>query len=310
MSFTFVYHQRRLPVTKPAIFLAALWSVTTYGQVQSQAEAKTGYIVDASGGKHLVKISQTPQRDMVPALCGGALCFAQWPSPTQTQPLTDEQTKVLSGTSQAPQITAPSNAPVVLFLPKPTSPHLTATQPPSLNPETVYIAPQPSPETYVNPCDAACQQRNFNDGYAVGQTISSAIGGAVQKHRISSYCKANPTSTFLTDDGLAVPCPNAPLSTFEESQIGGYCRDNPGSWIAIGRHRVDCLTPPVTPSLKWTEWEMNRWRAEHKRFSKANVIGSDDQTRAAWNHWQPIFCSLAPSGARYKDLDGKTQSCH
>lgn len=296
-------------IRKVIVFLAALWSVTTYGQEQTGG-IKTGYIVDASGGKHPVKISQTPQRDMLPALCGGALCFAQWPSPAQTQSLTDEQTKVLNSTYQPPQSTVPSNEPIVLFLPKPTSLDRAAAQPSSLNAEPVYAAPERSPDVYVNPCDAACQQRKFNDDYAVGQAIGSAIGGAFQNYRISSYCKTNPTSTFLTSDGISIPCPKAPLTEFEESKIADYCRDNPGSWTAIGRHRVDCVVPPLTPNLKWTEWEMGHWRAEHKRSLKANAILSDEQARAAWNQWQPIFCSLAPSGAKYKDLDGKTQSCH
>lgn len=294
---------------KAIIFLAALWSVTAYGQAQTQAGSDTGYIVDASGGKHLVKISQKPQGDMVPALCGGAPCFVQLPGPTPTQPLTEEQKKILDGTFQPPEITAPSNAPVVVLLPKSAPLDPAAALPSYANPEPDHVVAQPPPKAYVNPCDAACQQQSFNNGYAVGQAIGSAIGSVIEKHRISSYCKANPTSTFLTSDGLAIPCPNAPLDSFAQSQIDGYCRDNPGSWIAIGKHRVDCLTPPSTPNLKWAQWEMNGWLAEYKHRSKANATMSEDQIRAIWNYWQPIYCSLAPSRAKYKDLDGKKQTC-
>lgn len=169
--------------------------------------------------------------------------------------------------------------------------------------QTVVSQPSPGPS----------ESEGFNQGYAAGEAIGAvagaAIRGAVENHRINSFCKTNPTSTFHTSEGLAIPCPNAPIDPQVQAAIDSYCRDNPGSWMAVGKHRVNCFAPPTTPNLKWAQWEMNGWRAEYKHRSKENATMSDDQVRADWNYWQPIYCSLAPPRAKYKGLDGKKRSC-
>ena len=56
-----------------------------------------GYMTDASGGRHLVTISEKPQGEMVPALCGSSPCFVELPGPIPIQPLTAGQKQLLNG---------------------------------------------------------------------------------------------------------------------------------------------------------------------------------------------------------------------
>ncbi len=154
-------------------------------------------------------------------------------------------------------------------------------------------------------------QQNYAAGAAVGDAIGTGIAAAVANHRINSYCKSNPTSTYHTSTGLSIPCPNSPLNSWEQQQIADYCADNPGLWIIFGKHRVDCYTAPNPPNLKWAIWEMQQWKWNYTRQKKKAVIAqaiSGDQLRADWSYWKVTYCSLAP-GSKYKDLDGKKQHC-
>src|SRR6202035_3659031 len=98
-------------------------------------------------------------------------------------------------------------------------------------------------------------RENYEAGRAIGESIGSAIAGGMASHRISSYCKKNPTGTYLTGDGFSVDCPNAPFDSWEQQQVDAYCNNNPGSYTGFGRHMVDCVTPPNPPTLKWATWE-------------------------------------------------------
>ena len=153
------------------------------------------------------------------------------------------------------------------------------------------------------------QQENYEAGAALGRGIGSAIAAGVENHRINSFCKANPTSTFQTSNGVAIECPNAPLDSWEQGQIDKYCADNPGSWTAFGKHRVDCLTPPNPPNLKWAKWELNAWRWDYKNQAKAKMSLSGDQMRSIWDYWRGVYCSLEESSAAYKDLNGRKERC-
>lgn len=146
-------------------------------------------------------------------------------------------------------------------------------------------------------------------GQAIGSSIGAGIAGAIENHHVNSFCKANPTSTYVTNAGLRIDCPSAALSTYEQAEIDEYCADNPGSWMAFGKHRVDCLTPPNPPNLKWAKWELKAWEWDYKNPKKVNLSLSRDQMRSNWNYWQQEYCSLSGSGQKYKDLDGKKQRC-
>jgi len=146
-------------------------------------------------------------------------------------------------------------------------------------------------------------------GQALGSAIGTGIARSVENHHINSFCKANPTSTYVTGDGVRIDCPSAPLSSAEQTEIDEYCSTNPGSWIAFGKHRVDCLTPPNPPNLKWAKWELKAWDWDYKNPKKINLSLSGDQMRSNWDYWRQQYCSLAESGAKYRDLDGKKQRC-
>lgn len=157
------------------------------------------------------------------------------------------------------------------------------------------------------------QPVNDNQSGALGQSLGNAIrvgiAHSVENHHINSFCKANPTSTYVTGDGVRVDCPSASLTAFEQTETDSYCANNPGSWIEFGKHRVDCLTPPNPLNLKWAEWELKAWGWDYKNPKKINLSLSQDQMRSNWNYWQQKYCGLSGSGAKYKDLGGKKQYC-
>lgn len=172
--------------------------------------------------------------------------------------------------------------------------------------------------TVAPPVEPAATNRSgnnqpANDQSGVGQSVGNAIGvgiaRSVENHHINSYCKANPTSTYVTGDGVKIDCPSAPLSTFEQGETDTYCANNPGSWIEFGKHRVDCLTPPDPPNSKWAKWELKAWEWDYKNPKKINISLSQPQMRSTWNYWHQEYCTLSGSGAKYKDLDGKKQHC-
>jgi hypothetical protein len=172
------------------------------------------------------------------------------------------------------------------------------------------------PNQRTNAINSGTNNQNANSdqsgalGQAVGSAIGTGIARSIENHRINSFCKANPTSTYVTNTGLKIDCPSATLSTYEQSEIDEYCANNPGSWMAFGKHRVDCLTPPNPPNLKWAKWELKEWEWDYKNPRKINLPLSGDQMRSNWDYWRHEYCSLAELGARYKDLDGKKQQCH
>lgn len=146
-------------------------------------------------------------------------------------------------------------------------------------------------------------------GEAVGSSIGAAIAGSIENHHINSFCKNNPTSTYVTDAGLRIDCPSAPLSSFEQSEVDDYCADNPGSWITFGKHQVDCLTPPNPPTLKWAKWELKEWAWDYRNPKKVNLSLTQSQMRSNWGYWQVQYCALSGSGTKYKDLEGQKQRC-
>lgn len=152
------------------------------------------------------------------------------------------------------------------------------------------------------------QQQNYEAGAALGRGIGSAIAGTIENHHINSFCKVNPTSTYYTNE-LAIPCPQAPLTDSERTEVNDYCSNNPGSWMAFGKHRVDCLTPPDPPNFKWAKWELATWKWDYRNQVKLSRPLPADQIRSNWNYWKSIYCGLAQSGATYKDLDGKKHHC-
>ena len=151
-------------------------------------------------------------------------------------------------------------------------------------------------------------QENYQAGYAVGQSIGSALVAGMANHQITAYCKAKPTAKFVRGD-VQIDCPGGPLDQTEQDQVTAYCADNPGLWMAIGRHRVDCDDPPSPVTLKWATWELKTWQWDYRNQRKAKMQISGERIGANWTTWRQTFCGLAPSGSAYKDLGGKKQHC-
>ncbi len=155
-------------------------------------------------------------------------------------------------------------------------------------------------------------QQDYDDGAAFGRAVGSVIAGGVENHRINSFCKANPTSTYHSDDGISTPCPDASLDSWEQQQVSNYCSDHPGSWTAFGKRRVDCVTPPNPVTLQWAQWEMKAWQWDYRHPSRREVIAlslSVGQLLSNWEYWKKAFCGLEGAGATFKDLEDKKQHC-
>lgn len=157
------------------------------------------------------------------------------------------------------------------------------------------------------------RQQDYEAGAAAGRAIGNDIAGAIANHRINSFCKTNPTATYLTSDGINIDCPKAAFNSWEQEQIDVFCADNPGRGIGFGKHMVNCVTPPSSPNLKWATWALKQWRRDYMHQHDKNVTAAaltSDQLNANWEYWRVKYCALAPSGAKYKDLKGKKQSCN
>jgi hypothetical protein len=157
------------------------------------------------------------------------------------------------------------------------------------------------------------QQQDYEAGAAAGRAIGDDIAGAIANHRINSFCKTNPTATYLTSDGINIDCPKATFNSWEQEQIDAFCADNPGRGIGFGKHMVNCVTPPGSPNLKWATWALKQWRWDYMHQHDKSVTAAaltSDQLSANWEYWRIKYCALAPSGATYTDLNGKKQSCN
>jgi hypothetical protein len=155
-------------------------------------------------------------------------------------------------------------------------------------------------------------QENYEAGAAIGGAIGTEIGAAIDNHRYKEFCKENPTSTFHRDDGTNIACPDSPLDNLQYYQHDSYCTNNPGGYELIGSEmrRVDCVTPPNPPNLVWSVAEMKAWAKDAMHPKSKTGSGLPEQKlRANWEWWRRTFCSLAGSGATYKDLKGKKQGC-
>jgi hypothetical protein len=157
------------------------------------------------------------------------------------------------------------------------------------------------------------QKQDYEAGAAVGRDIGADIAAGIANHRINSFCKTNPTATYLTSDGINIDCPKASFTSWEQEQIDAYCADNPGRGIGFGKHMVNCVTPPSSPNLKWATWALKQWGWDYTHQGNKDISAAaltSDQLRTNWEYWRGKYCALAPSGSTYKDLNGKKQRCN
>lgn len=159
------------------------------------------------------------------------------------------------------------------------------------------------------------QQNNANAyaaGYAMGSGITNAIIIGAERHKMKSFCKANPTAIFIAKANAfsGTLCKNAPFNQVQQEHIDSYCEDNPGHETGYGLHMVTCFVPPPIPNLKWAKWEMDGLHKDYEAQLSLNInsIGAS-QSRDSWTAWKTTYCGLAKKGASYKNLDGKKQHC-
>lgn len=160
------------------------------------------------------------------------------------------------------------------------------------------------------------QQSNANAyavGYNAGYGIGSGLVLGIDHHKMSKFCKANPTGIFSDKSNAysGTLCKNAPFSASQQTQVDIYCKDHPGGEIAYGLHSVTCFTPPREPNLKWAKWEMEELHQEYEaELSMDTDSNGANQSRASWTAWKTTYCGIARAGTSYRDLDGKKQRCN
>lgn len=168
--------------------------------------------------------------------------------------------------------------------------------------------------TIDNDANAAAQQQareqaEYNAGYAMGSALGAGIAIAVQKHRLHSFCKKNPTGVFNNEGAFSgTPCPDAPLNASQQASVDEFCANNPGRKAKVGLRTIGCFTPPPVPNLKWARWEMGALRTDYQAQVALKSPGVE-QARVDWFTWNSVFCGLSSSKASYKGLDGKKKHC-
>lgn len=160
------------------------------------------------------------------------------------------------------------------------------------------------------------QQNNANAyaaGYAMGSAIGNGIILGIDRHKMKSFCKANPTAIFIAKSNAysGTLCKDAPFNKAQQTKIDNYCRENPGRETSCGLHNVTCFTPPAIPNLRWAKWEMDGLHKDYKAQLSLNnnAAAGVSQSRASWTTWESTYCSLAKPKASYKNLEGKKQRC-
>jgi hypothetical protein len=184
---------------------------------------------------------------------------------------------------------------------------------------TIFTNTTPAPANTAEQDNAQLQrqiQQNNANAYAAGYAMGSALGNgialAIDRHRMKSFCKSNPSGIFIRQSNAfsGSLCQNAPFTESQQKQVDGFCNDHPGGETGYGLHTVTCFIPPVGPNLKWAKWEMGEL---HKDYEVQVSLGENstgaNESRADWTSWKMTYCRLAPKGAPYRALDGTKQHC-
>jgi hypothetical protein len=179
---------------------------------------------------------------------------------------------------------------------------------------------QPSNAVQLQQSNAQLQQQTeqnhsnaYAAGYAMGYGITNAIITGAERHKMKSFCKANPASIFIAKSNMfsGTLCKDAAFNQVQQEQIDSYCQDHPGRETGYGLHNVACFTPPAIQNLKWAKWEMDGLRRDYEaQLSLNNNAAGVSQSSASWTPWKSMYCVLAKAKASYRDLQGKKRRCN
>lgn len=142
----------------------------------------------------------------------------------------------------------------------------------------------------------------YQDGYAIGQQLGTAIGSAIQVHRIKSACKKHADDVWRFPDGSFVTCSSV--------NAGHPVRQWPAQ-AALSRSAND-LNREREGTQAWDMMEKLRSTLNDPNLTVQNLSESEKgvlaEARSSWNDMRDIFCKTFP-GAGYMDLGNQQQYC-
>ena len=184
------------------------------------------------------------------------------------------------------------------------------------NQGNMYITTTSPPEVPASSTDPKLQQRieerrgqDYEAGYAIGYGLGAAIGAAIDRHKLHSFCNANPTQTFQANDGTKTPCQEAPLPETVQKSLDRFCPTHPMAKIQYGLRTVYCDTIPDAPNLYWATYLLDTGARAYQIFKKKKDVQGMKDATDAFNQGKYGYCLLTGKGAAYKDWDGNEQHC-
>ncbi len=170
-------------------------------------------------------------------------------------------------------------------------------------------APTSSTDTQLQQQIEERREQDYQAGYAIGYGLGAAIGAAVDKHKLDSFCKANPTQTYEAKDGTKTPCQEAPLTGAVQKAVDGFCLTHPFRRINYGLRKITCDVPPTPLNLYWATFFLENGKTLY-RYSAGKK--DDEMMKDVQEYFEMgryTYCLLIGKGAAYKDLQGTEQHC-
>jgi hypothetical protein len=141
-------------------------------------------------------------------------------------------------------------------------------------------------------CDAGCQQQQaaaqqqqyFEAGQRLGQGVGLLVGTLVERHRMKSFCKKNPSGYWRFANGSVLSCSGGPVVSQDELD-----------WANTAK--------PLMDELRDSSVQMASFKSDNSA-----VRDSLDQSRDSWLRMRDMYCKGYPRGS-YVDLDGNQQVC-
>jgi hypothetical protein len=161
---------------------------------------------------------------------------------------------------------------------------------------TTPAATTPAPDTTPISPQNEQPSAQYQDGYAIGQQLGTAIGSAIQVHRIKAACKKHADDVWRFPDGSFVTCSSV--------NAGHPLRQ----WPAQARQYSPSYNPmqrsPDTQAYDLME-KLRRNLTDLAPYGDSAVM---QDARASWMDMRNLYCKSAP-GAAYIDLQNQQQNC-
>ncbi|HEV2485799.1 MAG TPA: hypothetical protein VGT08_09725 [Terracidiphilus sp.] len=158
----------------------------------------------------------------------------------------------------------------------------------------------------TTPAPSQVQQPStqYQDGYAIGQQLGTALGSAIQIHRIKSACKKHADDSWRFPDGSFVTCSSV--------NAGHPVRQ----WPAQAALSSPAADPNGEKQGRQAHDLMERLRSNINSIiamSKDSPPSPKDESiltdaRNSWRQMRDLYCKESPIGSYY-DLQNQLQTC-